>query len=137
MDRIGSKHIFLVFILIVVLTHCVHITLENKKERDLAQRLGVDRDAYPENASFPTSYFYETLKPGITTRKEVHEIVTEYELVLRCSWDSEVYYYYSKDDNKALRFEIWYESGKYYKISGEDDSYRINAESCVPGLLPD
>ena len=137
MEKIRFQHVLLVLVVIVISTRCVNTVLENTRERDLAQRLGIDRDAYPNKAPFPTSYFYETLKSGITTIKEVHKIVTEYELVLQCYRGSEVYYYYSKEDDKALRFEIWYRDGKYSKMSGEDDSYRINTESCGPGLLPE
>lgn len=137
MEKINFKHILLALVVMVVLTRCVNAVLENARERDLAQRLGIDRDAYPGKGSFPISYFYDTLKPGVTTIKEVHEIVTEYELVLRCYGTWEVYYYYSKDDDTALRFEIWYDGGKYAKMLGEDDSYKINTESCGRGLLPE
>jgi len=137
-EKIRFKHIVMALVLVFILAKGVNLAVENTRERELAQRLGIDRDAYPRKASFPSSYFYEKLKPGITTRKEVHEIVIEYELVLQCYEGSEVYYYYSKDDDETLRFEIWYDfDGKYSKILGENDSYRINTESCGPGLLPE
>ena len=138
MKKMRFIYVLMALILLFVCVRYINTGIQDRKERDLAQRLGIDRDAYPDNESFPTSYFYKTLKPGITTIKEVHEIVREYELVLQCYRGSEVYYYYSKDDDETLRFEIWYDfDGKYSKILGENDSYRINTESCGPGLLPE
>ncbi len=137
MKKMRFLYVLIALLLLLVFARYINIGIDDRREWDLAQRLGIDRDAYPDEASFPTSYFYETLKPGITTIKEVHEIVREYKLVLQCYRGSEVYYYYSEDDDEALRFEIWYDNGKYSKILGENDSFKINTESCGPGLLPE
>ena len=119
----------------LILSRAINLAVENRKQADLAQRLGIDRDAYPDISTFPINYFLVTLKPGMT-KSEVHEIVKEYERVLHCRRYSEIYYYYSKDDDKALRFEVFYdEEGKYFDISGEGDSSKLYDEGCVPGLL--
>lgn len=135
MQKIRFKHVFIFLIAIFSLWRGTNAALEFKKERDLAQRLGIDIDAYPHISRFPKSYFLIVLKPDMT-RKEVHEIVKEYEQVLHCRRSSEIYYYYSKNDAKALRFKVVYDfDGRYVKLMGEDDSTMLVDEGCAPGLL--
>ena len=70
------------------------------------------------------------------TIAEVHKLVRGYTKVFQCPESFEVYYYYSDDDQKALRFEIWYDEGKFSRIIGEDsDSRTIRIENCNPGRL--
>ncbi len=135
MEKIRFKHIFLFALTMLVLVRCVNIAFENTKQEELAQRLGVDINRYPKNAPFPVNYFLAVLKPGMT-KSGVHAIVTGYEQALHCERYAEIYYYYSKDDGKALRFEIfYYEDGKYSKLVGEGDRDKLFDEGCVPGLL--
>lgn len=70
------------------------------------------------------------------TKAEVHAIVKEYELAFHCLRYSEIYYFYSKQKDKAQRFEIFYgEDGKYDRLTGLGDSDQGSDTSCVPGLL--
>lgn len=137
MDKIRIKHVLLFLILLLVMSRGVIAIIESKKQQYLAQRLGVEINAYPPTSAFPINYFVSELEPGVTTIKEVHAIVKQYERVLHCRKYAEIYYYFSNDDNAALRFQIFYdENGKYSKIIGEDDdSATLYTAECVPGLL--
>lgn len=126
----------LLLALILVLARGASIALEHLQRRELAQRLNIAVDSpYLDTQSFPENYFWETLKEGMT-KKEVHEIVKGYELVLHCPRYAEIYYYYSDQTDKAVRFEILYdEDGKFTKLMGEGDSNTLDDYGCVPGLL--
>lgn len=90
---------------------------------------------YPPASAFPSSYFFYVLERGMT-KKEVHEIVVEYEQAFTCNSIDELYYYYSKDEADAMRFKIIYDfDGKYYRLIEEGDSSIFYDEECVPGLL--
>lgn len=107
------------------------------QQEKLATELGVNISDYPGPRSFPTGYFYTTLNSEMTV-EEVHKIVKGYEKVLICTTPSEVYYYFSQDDTKALRFEIVYYRGKYHDMLGEGDSAgRLSIEGCIPGQMID
>ncbi len=136
MEKIRLKHVIIFFVVLFVLSRGLNTVLEIKKQRDLAERLSINIDSYPHIPAFPKNYFLVVLEPGMT-KKEVHAIVKEYEQVFHCRRSSEVYYYYSKKTDKALRFEVLYdEDGRYTKLIGEDDnSSMLYTEGCVPGLL--
>jgi hypothetical protein len=135
-EKVRFIQVFLFSIAILALSRWGSTILVHKKQNDLAQRLGVDKDDYADTSPFPANYFSKALQPDVTTIKEAHEIVREYELVLHCRRDSEVYYYYSKHDDTALRIQIIYDQGKYVKILEEDDdSNLLQTQECVPGLL--
>lgn len=125
-----------VAILMVVLTAKVFRNISLRLEQaGLAEKLGENVENYFPAKSFPKNYFYSILQKGMT-KADVHKIVVGYEAVFTCSQYSELYYYYSVNDSKALRFKIFYDSsGKYYKILGEDDSSKLYDEGCFPGRL--
>jgi hypothetical protein len=107
-----------------------------KKQLDLAERLGVSlvEDYYP-TSTFPKNYFLSVLNQEMT-RSEVHKIVVEYEQVYTCGKLGELYYYYSKDEANAIRFEIRYDfDGKFRELMGEDNSSRLYDKDCIPGPL--
>jgi hypothetical protein len=110
--------------------------LEQKK---LAQSLGVEINDYPASYAFPVGYFHEILQPNMTLN-EVHTIVRGYISVYNCGY-KEVYYYFSKNDNRAIRFEVIYkpaDDGEYLflKLQTEDDNSRsIHVEKCKSGLI--
>lgn len=138
------KHIyFKVFIgiaLLVLLTSlCLFIGTRKQdlKEKDLAKTLQVDLSSHKEyTGDFPSHYFYLTLKPGMTIG-EVHQHVIGYQKVLQCSNRSEIYYYYTQEDDTARRFEILYDEEKRFKtLRGEEnDSRTIQTFGCVEGTL--
>ena len=122
MEKIRFKHVILFLVMILILFRCGDTTLENLKQRELAQRLGVNLDAYPRTSPFPENYFLVALKPGMA-KDEVHEIVREYEQVINCSGGRELYYYYSTDEADAVSFMVFYdEEGKYVDLMGRGDS---------------
>jgi hypothetical protein len=107
------------------------------EQAELAEHLGDDVEGYFPAPSFPKNYFYSTLKPGMT-KATVHKIVVEYKAVFTCSKFSELYYYYSVNNSKAVRFKIIYDfDEKYYKIMGEDDSSNLYDDGCIPGRSDD
>ena len=115
MERIRFKYLLLFLVMILVLFRCGDTVLENLKQIELAQRLGVELDAYPHTSPFPENYFLVVLKPGMT-KYEVHEIVREYEQVILCSV-GELYYYYSTNEADTVSFMVFYdEEGKYTKL---------------------
>ncbi len=106
------------------------------QQEQLATNLGVSIDDYPYQGDFPAGYFYRVLKPGMTY-EEVHHMVREYESVYRCFGTDEIYYYFSKNDDDALRFALYYdEEGRYVELQGEDPNSRtLSLGGCSPGLL--
>ncbi len=79
---------------------------------------------------FPVGYFYSVLKPGMTYA-EVHSMVRGYEGVYRCYGFSKIYYYFSVDDNDAIRFRLTYDGqSKFVELQGEDP------DSCTSGWGP-
>lgn len=104
------------------------------KQRDLAERLGINLGDYPPITLFPQNYFLSVLKPQMT-KSDVHEIVIGYDLALTCGSGGELYYYYSKDKADAMRFMVFYDfDGKFHKLVGEGDSNWLYDKDCVPGL---
>ena len=112
------------------------------KQDKLAIEMGVKIADFPYEKSFPASYFNEVLKPGMTIG-EVHRIIKGYEKAYRCRspletyYYREVYYYYSTEDTKALRFQIFYDKQeKYTRLEGEDaDSRTILTNDCELGIV--
>lgn len=107
-----------------------------KEQANLAKDLEVEIAEFPPVSSFPSSYFRSVLKPGMTL-SEVHSIVKGYKKVLRCGFQSEIYYYFGTDDKGAHRIEIFYDQDKKYKkLMGEEpDSRTIQTWGCTPGQL--
>jgi hypothetical protein len=105
------------------------------ERKNLASTLGVKLSDYPQ-LGFPMNYFGEVLKPGMSS-EEVHKIVIGYKTVFLCDGDSEFYYYFSTDDDKADRFLIVYDvKGKLdYKISEDPNSRSLqnSVDECKPG----
>jgi hypothetical protein len=137
--RIGS--FLFVMVSLIVITMSVLAARESKRqqelaEEELAQRIGIALADYPQVGPFPENYFYTILEPGVS-KDEVHSIVTEYEQVFTCYGTDELYYYYSTNDEDALRFMIHYnEESRFVRMYGEDDdSLTLSKEGCVLGRL--
>jgi hypothetical protein len=99
-----------------------------QKQQELANTLQVKIDSYNDPSGFPIGYFESVLKPGMTY-VEVHKIVQGYTQVLNCVGNDkgvsksdviEVYFYFSTDDASAIKFDIWYEQGKFSYFKGYD-----------------
>ncbi len=108
-----------------------------EKQEALAKSLGVQIQDYPYQSVFPAGYFYSVLKPNMPL-DEVHNIVRGYESVYNCYGTDELYYYFSKDSKKAVRFALYYdEQGYFIRLEGEDpDSRTLSLSSeCSVGPL--
>jgi hypothetical protein len=105
--------------------------------KNLASELRVNLSDYPQ-LGFPMNYFYEVLKPGMSS-EEVHKIVIGYKAVFLCDGNKEFYYYFSTDEDKADRFLVGYDAnGKLKYTMSEDQNSRILQNSvgnCKPGRL--
>jgi hypothetical protein len=125
-------------ILIIGLPHAFSKVQEHAlkdKQEKLAKDLGAKIEDYP--VEFPVGYFYGVLKPGMTL-DEVHNIVQGYGVVYNCWGFMELYYYFGKTENDAIRFALTYdEQGHYDGMKGEDRNSRILglSEGCYEGLL--
>ena len=108
-----------------------------RKRESLAIELGVDISKYSKRG-FPTNYFQEVLKTGMSS-EDVHQIVRGYDVVFHCSRNTEFYYYFSTDSNKAVRYLITYdETGELESTLSEDEDSRslhLYVHDCVPGFL--
>ena len=115
---------------------CTHRNPYLDEQERLADQLGVRIEDYPGPLLFPLGYYETILNPGMNLN-EVHDAIRGYEKVFHCGIYSEIYYYFSEDDRKAIRFVIVYdEEGKYRFIEGEElDSRTIRLDGCVPGLI--
>ncbi len=107
----------------------------DKERKALADRWSVNVEDY--GLYFPLDYFRAKLHKGMPI-DEVHVVIKDYEKVLRCGFSGEVYYYYSADDNLALRIEATYDpySLLFQGVVGEDwEDGGIGIEGCEPGRL--
>jgi hypothetical protein len=130
MDR--KKLRALLLVLLLSLSAC-----RSQQQQRLAEELGVDTQKYPITYGFPATYYHSILTEDMTI-KEVHNLIRGYTKVFRCGDHQETYYYFSDGDRTALRFEVWYDEGKFNGIVGEDsDSRTIRIEDCEPGRLPE
>jgi len=141
------KFIFRLILFICLLLAIIYISFSLNpywpywfEQRQLAKELGVKIDDYPSPYAFPDGYFYSVLKPGMTIG-QVHNIVKGYRASYNCGLD-EVYYYFSDNDNRAIRFEVDYDYAPvgddyiFINLMTEDDNSRsIHIVGCVPGLL--
>ncbi|HVN53757.1 MAG TPA: hypothetical protein VMT46_05455 [Anaerolineaceae bacterium] len=136
-----------VFLLIIMAICLFSVLLQNQnpyksKQDSLANELGVKVTDYPYQHSFPAGYFNEILKSGMTV-DEVHKIIKGYEKAYRCRspvetyYYREVYYYYSLEDTKALRFQVFFDKQeKFTRLEGEDDDSRtILIKDCELGII--
>jgi hypothetical protein len=112
------------------------------KQEVLAEKLGVKIQDFPPEFYFPVGYFSAILKPGMSIG-EVHNLVREYDKVLRCRYDvnfydREIYYFYSDVDKYPLRFELFFDrQQKYERFQGEDrNSGSLMSDGCETGLIP-
>lgn len=107
------------------------------QQRELAGELGVRTADYSIPDTFPIGYFRAELQSGMPAA-DVHAIVRGYEAAYRCeehAW--EVYYYFSRDDARALRFLVAYDSDLRFEYLGTEDSGQrtISVDGCAPGRL--
>lgn len=107
------------------------------QQRELAGEMGVRMGDYPVPDTFPVGYFRTRLQPGMPAA-EVHTIVSGYKAAYRCEakgWD--VYYYFSGEDTRALRFVVAYDSDLRFEYLGTEDAKQrtISLDGCTPGLL--
>ena len=106
-----------------------------KERKALADRWDVNAEDY--GLYFPLDYFEANLHRGMPI-DEVHAVIKDYERVLHCGYDAEIYYYYSSDDNLALRIEVLYDpySLLFRGVVGEDwEDGGIGIEGCEPGRI--
>lgn len=109
------------------------------RQRQLASNLGVRMGDYPNPDIFPVGYFRDRLERGMPVA-DIHEIVRGYETVYRCDdKTAEVYYYFSGDDARALRFVISFDDGLSFDSLGTEDARQrtISIAGCKPGRLGD
>jgi len=119
--------------LVVTLLICKKEQNSYKDEQQKwAQKHGVKIEDYPYPAVFPVYYFVGNLKKGDSIEK-VHDLLQDYEKVYHCDKDAELYYFFSSDNSKALRFVIIYDENIRYKsISTEDkNSGFLDTFGCV------
>jgi len=129
-----KKGLIIFLIIGIFLSSCNRNSYQERQDI-LAKELKININDYPWPSVFPIGYYYELLKPGMSI-DEVHKIITNYDEVYACGKLSEIYYYFSKDDENALRFRVLYEKDtlNYFMIQGEDSNSRdINVENCVKG----
>jgi hypothetical protein len=103
----------------------------------LAHEIGVKIEDFPSPKAFPVGYYFTILQPGMTL-DEVHKTIQGYEVVKNCRNTTEIYYYFSTNDEKALRFEVFYgiDKFRFESLQGEDkNSKTIRTEGCLPGVI--
>jgi hypothetical protein len=108
--------------------------IKNSQE-ELAMQLGVRIQDFTPITDFPTTYFANTLKSGMTYEK-VHAIIRGYKEVFKCGDQIEIYDYFNIGDDR-YRFEVRYKDSRYIGIVDEDP-YIHNLEiypGCSEGLI--
>ena len=135
---LGCKFIVSIFwgIIFVLIVFSVLSELsligKNHERLVLGNELGVDYRDYPLEIYFPWKYYEEILAPGMK-KSEVHQLIKGYEVLYDCGSTSEIYYFYSDDDTKALRIEILYdENNEFKEIWAEDlNSETYKVDNCI------
>ena len=110
-----------------------------EKQELMAQELGVNIDDYGPAYNFPWRYLGGQLVSGMSTW-EVHQIIPRHEAVFLCDIDSipnEIYYFFSDEDEKAVRIRIVYDEHRRYQFLDPEDreSHNISVQNCEPGYL--
>ncbi len=109
-----------------------------QQQRALAKKWNVEIENYPHPHYFPYGYFEEILEPG-TGINEVHQIVVDYQRVMYLrsgTFDYELYYYYARQDQKALRIQVIYKDGRLEELRTEDSNSRsFSNDGYNEGLL--
>jgi hypothetical protein len=126
-----------VLILAILCSTLVRSSGYSSEQEILAQEIGIKIDDYPYPNQFPVGYFAFVLKEGMEIN-DVHEVIKGYTKVFKCSKAfAEVYYYFSDDDTKALRFSVHYDMNlRYIDITSEDsNSHTISLRGCTLGLF--
>jgi len=101
-----------------------------------AKQYGLKIDDYPYPLVFPAGYYETILKPGMSIN-QIHATIRGYASVYHCKQYSEIYYFFSKKEEKAIRFEVTYdERGNFKYLQGEEpDSPTIQLHGCTEGLI--
>lgn len=145
-DTVGSRSLSLprVLIVFIVLLMFAALWLSASpyrpywlQQRQLAGELGVKPGDYPVPEMFPVGYFRARLQPGMPAA-EVQTVVRGYEAAYRCDADGwDVYYYFSGDEARALRFVIAYDRDLHFEYLGTEDANQrtISIEGCIAGRL--
>jgi hypothetical protein len=90
------------------------------QQEKLAKELGIRIDDYPFQSEFPAGYFATVLHEGMTLA-QVHRIVRGYQDVFRCYGDTEVYYFFDRENKKGVVFMIRYDpSSKFVELRGSN-----------------
>jgi len=141
MKRIGFITSLIILICLGLFLANRLFTIRNSRIRlrlqeNLAAELGVRIKDYPWETDFPEGYFFTILKPGMTI-DEITALIKGYEKVYHCKTLSEIFYYFSSEETKALRFEVRFDDkGNYPTIIGEDpNSHTIFLDGCTPGWI--
>ncbi len=128
----------LLFILIFVSLSGCNPSPFQSGQLELAKTLGVKISDYPDETIFPAGYYATILKSGMSML-EVHLQMKGYERVYHCKNYKEVYYYFSIDDQKAIRIALFYDSNRLFERMEEEDpnSRTLFITNCEIGLIND
>jgi hypothetical protein len=130
----------IVGLLVMISLLLIFITLKivyRIKEENLAKELGIaDEDYINKYFKFPYGYYKSKIPIGMSI-EGVHDTIIGYEKVYYCYRSSEVYYFFSENDDKALRIQIVYDDHLNVKrIESEDSNSRtIAVFYCEEGLI--
>jgi hypothetical protein len=127
----------LLIVISLLLTFITPKIIYRIKEENLAKELGIANEDYLNKyVKFPYGY-YKSIIPIGTPIETVHNTIIGYEKVYHCYNISEVYYFFSENDDKAQRMEIIYDQVMYVKdIRSEDSNSRTIAVSfCEEGII--
>lgn len=130
--------IVVLIVTVIVLGQSANRSDIQREQQEFAESVGVRIEDYSYPGTFPLSYFDSKLSVGMS-KSETHSIISGYEKVLKCNQQlvqREIYYFFSSQDFKAIRIEVWYsDDGRFLGINSEDqDSRTIRTEECAPGL---
>ena len=124
-------------ILLMILAGCYYSNPYQKQQEELAKKLGVSIEDYPNPLVFPEGYYYSILKKGMSL-EEIHSIIVGYQAVFHCGDNLEVYYFFDTRDDKALRFMVFinHQDKTFKELQGEDTNSRtISLYGCEEGVL--
>lgn len=136
-----AAKLIITILFLLLITACA-LTMTNNnfqaKQEALAKVLNVKINDYPDTERFPLGYYESVLVPGMSVH-DVHALIKGYDIVYNCYGTDELYYYFSKDENDAVRFKIYYSTQQTYEnILGEDNNSRtLSVGECIKGPLPE